>query len=149
MARLRFCTLAVLCAAVGSPARAADEIHWTFTGQSSVSFDWREPESTIRYGLTTAYGNTVTAQTPSPLPFSSAGPFWEARLTGLQENTPYHYSIGTGPDHTFRTPVPRGPSGFTVYAEGDIGNATNWSRMGVVQSMITAARPDFVLALGT
>ena len=149
LARAKLGTLVLLgIAAASGRAIAADEIHWTFTGQTSVTFDWRGAEDTIRFGLTAAYGSTVTGQTPSPLPYSSAGPFWEARLTGLQENTVYHYSIGSGPDHTFRTPLARGTSGFVLYAEGDIANATDSPRMGVIQSMIAGGRPDFVLALG-
>src|SRR5262245_42391108 len=106
--------LSIAAGSVPVAARAADEIHWTLMGQTAVTIDWRGSESTVRYGLTTSYGQTVTAQTPSPLPFSSAGPFWEARITGLQENTLYHYSVGTGPDHTFRTPPPRGSSDFSL-----------------------------------
>lgn len=143
---LLFC---LLCATLSAaPAEAADEIHWTITGQTSVTFDWRGPETTIRYGLTTAYGQTVAASTPTPLPFSSTGPFWEARLTGLQENTLYHYSVGSGPDHVFRTPPPHGAADFTIYAEGDIGDATSYPNMPVVQSMIAAGSPAFVLAVG-
>src|SRR6267142_1564766 len=100
----------------------ADEVHWTIAGQTAVSFDWRGPESTIAYGLTASYGHSATAVTPGPLPFSSPGPFWEARLTGLQEGSLYHYSIGGGPDHTFHTPPPRGASGFSVGVEGDVGD---------------------------
>jgi parallel beta-helix repeat protein len=125
-----------------------DEVHWNITGQTSVTVHWRGSENTIRYGLTTAYGEVGTAQTPSPLPFSSSGPFWEAKLTGLQENTVYHYAIGNGPDHTLRTPPPRGAAGFTVYAEGDIGDTTSYASMGVVQRLIAADMPAFVLALG-
>ena len=127
---------------------AADEIHWTIKGQAAVTFDWRGPENTIRYGTTTSYGQTVTAVTPSILPFSSTGPFREAGLTGLTENTLYHYSIGGGPDHTFRTPPPRGSSGFTVYVEGDIGETTNYSGMGTIQSLIAAGSPALVLIVG-
>ncbi|MEQ1832113.1 MAG: PKD domain-containing protein [Candidatus Eisenbacteria bacterium] len=127
---------------------AADEIHWTITGQNSVTFDWRGPVNTIRYGLTTEYDQTVTAVTPSPLPWSSPGPFWEARLTGLLENTVYHYAIGNGPDHTFRTPPPRGSSGFTIMAEGDIGAAADYPPVAGVQAQIAAQTPAFVLALG-
>ena len=149
MAPHRLCALMVVCAAVvAGSAFAADEIHWTITGQTSVTFDWRGTENTIRYGLTTAYGRTVTAVTPSILPYSSPGPFWEAKITGLTENTTYHYSIGSGPDHVFKTPLPRGSSGFTIYVEGDVGNNTNWSRMGVIQGMIASARPDFVVMVG-
>jgi hypothetical protein len=145
--RATFAALFGLLLASG-PARAADEIHWTFMGQTSVAFDWRGAESTIRFGPTTGYGQTVTASTPSPLPFSSSGPFWEAQLTGLTENTVYHYSIGTGPDHTFKTPPPRASSGFTVYVEGDIGANMDFWRVGQVQSLIATARPDFCLLVG-
>jgi hypothetical protein len=133
---------------IAAPAQAADEIHWTFTGPTSVSFDWRGSETTVRYGLTTSYGSTATAVTPSPLPFSSTGPFREAKLTGLQPGTVYHYSIGTGPDHTFRTPLPPGASDFTVYAQGDVGYDDGWWRMGELQAMIGSARPHFVLMVG-
>ena len=76
-------------------AFAADEIHWTFTGQNSVAFDWRGPttENTIGYGLTSGVYTQVTATTPNPVPVSSSGPFWEANLTGLTANTLYYYKI--------------------------------------------------------
>ena len=138
----------VLLALWATPALCADEIHWTFVGPTAVTFDWRGSETTIRYGLTPSYGNTVTAVAPTPLPFSSAGPFLEARLTGLQVNTLYHYSIGAGPDHTFRTPLPRGSSGFTVAAEADIGDASSYSQVTGVQSLIASQNPAFVLAPG-
>jgi PKD repeat protein len=127
----------------------ADEIHWTFMGQTAVAFDWRGFDKTIRYGLTTAYGSTVTAATPTPIPFSSAGPFWEAQITGLQENTTYHYSIGTGPDHLFHTPPPRGSNAaFTVYVAGDIGAAANYSKITTLQNVIAAGNPAFGLMVG-
>src|SRR5882672_11057488 len=76
-------------------ALAAEEIHWTITGPASVTFDWRgtTSENTIRYGLSAGnYPTTVTAVNPSAplIPFSSPGPLWEAKITGLQENTLYH-----------------------------------------------------------
>lgn len=129
-------------------SRDADEIHWTITGQSSVTFDWRGPADMIRFGTTIDYDRAVTAVTPDPLPFSSEGPFWEARLGDLQENTVYHYAIGDGPDHTFRTPPPRGRGGFRIFAEADIGDAGSYRRMGIVQSQIAAGQPDFVLVAG-
>ena len=129
-------------------ASAADEIHWTIKGQTAVTFDWRGSETTISYGETTAYGTTVTAVTPSIVPFSSAGPFWEAALTGLTQDTIYHYSIGGGPDHTFRTPPPAGSSGFTIWVEGDISETTSSSKVAPIQSMIAGGSPAFVLMLG-
>jgi len=126
----------------------ADEIHWTITGQTSVTVDWRGGESTVRYGVTKALGQTAPAVAPEPRPFSSKGPFREAKITGLQEGTLYYYAIGGGPAHTFRTPPARGASGFTFYAQGDIGNARDWRRMAACQSMIAEGKPDFVLCVG-
>jgi len=127
----------------------ADEVHWTITGQTSVTFDWRGPENTIFYGMSPgSYANQVVATTPDPLPTSSSGPFWEAKITGLQQNTLYYYRIGNGPEHTFRTPPPRGSADFTIYAEGDIGSTNAWSNVADVQQVIADGLPDFVLALG-
>ena len=72
----------------------------------------------------------------------------ELRVPGLPTRVIPHYSIGSGPDHVFKTPLPRGSSGFTIYVEGDVGNHTNWSRMGVIQGMIASGHPDFVLTVG-
>ena len=133
-------------------AFAADEIHWTFIGQTAITFDWRgtASENTIRYGLSAgSYTNTVTAVNPAApnIPFSSPGPFWEAKLTGLQEDTVYHYSVAGGPDHVFHTPPPRGStSGFSVFVEGDIGDSTSYANMPKVQSLITGA--DWVMLVG-
>ena len=140
---------------VATDAWAADEIHWTLTGQTSVTFDWRgtATEHFITYGLAPgALDSKVIANTPSPLPTSSSGPFWEAKLTGLQENTLYYYAIGGGPEHTFITPPPRGSSDFLVYAVGDIGSSLSYSRVVPVHSIIGDVYgngfPDFALLVG-
>ena len=127
---------------------AADEIHWTITGPTSVSFDWRGSETVVRYGLTTAFGDSAIAKAPSPLPFSSSGPFKEARLTGLRPDTLYHYAIGNGARHTFRTPRRPGGSDFTVMVEGDIGSKARYPRVGPVQQLVADQRAAFVLVLG-
>ena len=128
--------------------QAPDEVHYTMTSQTSVTFDWRGFDRTIRYGLTSAYGQTVSGVTPTPIPFSSMGPFFEARIPGLQENTTYHYSIGSGADHTFHTPPPRGSTNFKIYAEGDVGDSAHWYRMATIQNTIAADPPAFTLVLG-
>ena len=128
-------------------ARAADEIHWTMLSPSSVAIDWRGLGTTVRYGLTSAYGSTATGVTPSPLPFSSSGPFREARITGLAPGVTYHYSVDGGPDHTFHT-LPAAGSKFTVYVEGDIGDTASYARVGAVQKLIANGAPSFVLAVG-
>jgi hypothetical protein len=136
----------VLVALVPGAALAADEIHWTMTGPRSVTFDWRGGGPTLHYGLTPEYGRTATARPPSIRPFSSAGPFWEARVEGLQKGQTYHYSIDGGPDHTFQ-PLPGPGSEFTVFVQGDIGSSAYPSMAGV-QSLIAAGKPTFVLGLG-
>jgi hypothetical protein len=140
-------------------AIAADEIHWTITGQTSVTFDWRgaTSDNKISYGTSSgSYTSTVTAVTPSPLPDSSPGPFWEARITGLTQNTLYYYKIGSGTEHTFRTPPARGSSGFWIAEEADIGSSDDWTPVTTTQGMVGIDspaisgddRPRFVLAPG-
>ena len=147
--RVRVC--AVMGAAImlwAGASEAADEIHWTITGPTSVTFDWRGAETTLSYGLTTALGATVTGVTPSPLPWSSSGPFREARIAGLLPDTLYHYVIGSGTRHTFRTPRRPGTSDFVVMAEADIGSTEELFRVGLVQQQIADQRPHFTLAPG-
>jgi hypothetical protein len=126
----------------------ADEIHWTFTGLNSVSFDWRGTATEVRYGTTSSYGGVALGQQPNPMPFSSPGPFWEAEVTGLQPNSLYHYSIGSARDETFRTPPQPGTSDFTVDAEGDIGGSNSFVSVPGVQRLIADDLPAFVLVLG-
>ena len=122
-----------------------DEVHYTFTGPTSVAFDWRGSATTIRYGTTGRYGKAVSAQTPTPTPFSSKGPFWEARLTGLKPGATYHYSIGDSPDRTFST-APTGPFRFDV--EADVGASTNFAPVTATEGQIAADNPAFVLVVG-
>jgi parallel beta-helix repeat protein len=151
----RACRLALLAGAlmamtlVPSGVRASgdvvDEVHYTFTGTASVTFDWRGAATDIRFGKTTSYGTTANAQAPSPTPFSSAGPFQEVRLAGLDPGTTYHYSIGGGVDHTFTT-APTGD--FRFDAEADIGSSRDFSNVAPTQAQISADNPAFVLAVG-
>ncbi len=131
-------------------AFGADEIHWTITGQTSVTFDWRgtDLEKSIGYGLSPGAYTQLEGHKPNPVPTSSKGPFWEAKLTGLKENSLYYYSIGNGPERTFLTPPPKGSSDFTIYAQGDIGDTGNYFNVGTVQQLITDGKPAFVVGLG-
>src|SRR5437773_3203788 len=132
---------------IAAVALAADEIHWTLTGPTSVTFDWRGAESTIHYGPTREYGYTATGVPPDPMPASSAGPFWEARITGLEPGSVYHYSIEGEGDHTFRTaPEPR--QNFVVCVEGDIGTADHYAAVPAIQDAIAGDDPWFVLMVG-
>jgi hypothetical protein len=152
------CPLVVLaCLLSATSASAGDNIHWTIMGPTSVSVDWRGTDSTLHYGLTSSYGQSVTAVSqagaicdPAAVPGNSAtGPYREARISGLQGNTVYHYKIGSaGADHTFRTPPSIGSSGFNVTVQGDIGDATSYSNMPRVQGMVSSDLPRFVLMVG-
>jgi hypothetical protein len=121
------------------------EVHYTFTGPQSVAFDWVGGGSTIRYGRSRAYGATATAHAPRPSPFSSRGPFREARLGGLGPATTYHYSIGGGGDHTFST-APSAPYRFDV--EADVGDSGSFGEVLPTQRQIAADHPAFVLVPG-
>ena len=140
-------------------ACAADEVRWTLMGQTSVTFGWRGSggADTLRYG--TSHGSLsqfVAGVAPKPMPDSSPGPFWEASLTGLQEDLLYHYRIGRGPERTFRTPPRRGSSDFWFAEEADVGSSRQWKNVAITQEMIAADnpglpgddRPRFVLVAG-
>jgi len=138
---------ALLLSLTSPRAHAADEIHWTMTSPTSVTVDWRGPTRVIRYGLTRAYTQFVLARPPGLEPISSPGPFWEAKIEGLEPGTTYHYSIEGGPDHTFHgTPV--AGQRFTVYVEADVGSSLNYANVLPVQKQIAAGSPSFVLVAG-
>ncbi|HEV8479847.1 MAG TPA: metallophosphoesterase [Candidatus Eisenbacteria bacterium] len=139
--------LAFWALAAAPPVWAADEIHWTITGPTSVTLDWRGDDSSLRYGRSAGYGLHATGVEPSPPPFSSSGPFYEARLTGLVPGATYHYSIAGGADHVFHTPPPS-EARFIVYVEADVGDAISYPRVGSIQSLIADGRPDLVLVPG-
>ena len=99
----------------------------------------------MRWGSTTAYGNTATGVAPQWTPWSSAGPFWQVELTGLAPGSTYHYSIGGGPDCTFHTP----PTGdFRFDAIGDVGDTVSFSKLGNTLDQIASDDPSFVLMVG-
>ena len=123
----------------------AEQVHYTFTGVGSVAFDWVGAPTGIQYGLTAEYGLSAEAGEPVPLPTSSAGPFREVELTGLEPDTEYHYSIGGSPDRTFHT-VPAGS--YRVAAVGDIGDSATYPWVADTMADIAATDPSFVLALG-
>ena len=157
--RLAASGLFALCAALAAgTALAADEVHWTITGPRSVTFDWRGAAAeTLRFGTAPgSYSRTVVGSAPRPVPNSSPGPFFEARIERLEENALYYYRIGGQPEHTVRTPPRRGSSDFRFAEEADVGSTLEWPAVGVVQGMIAADnphlpgddRPRFVLVVG-
>ncbi|MEV6892251.1 MULTISPECIES: PKD domain-containing protein [Kribbella] len=130
---------------VSFAAQAVDEVHYTFTSETSVAIDWRGDANDVRWGLTSDYGNTAQGVAPAWTPWSSPGPFWQVELGGLARGTTYHYSIAGGPDYTFHTP----PTGnFRFDAIGDIGDTVSFSKLGATLSAIANDDPSFVLTVG-
>jgi hypothetical protein len=143
LAQLRAPAMALALLILPQASRAADGIHWTITGQTSATFDWRGTESAIRFGrFPAAMVDSVVGVTPTPTPDSSPGPYWEARLTGLQENTPYYYRIGNGSNAVFRTPPRRGSSDFWFAEQADVGSSLVWPNVTAAQAMILEDFPD-------
>ncbi len=137
------CALGAGWLGIADVARAADEIHWTLIGQTAVTFDWRGAETAIEFGTSPGvYSRSVTAAAPSPMPNSSSGPFREAKITGLAENTLYYYRIGTGAERTFRTPPLRGGSGFWVGCVADIGSSISYPGVVPTQQQMGADNPN-------
>jgi calcineurin-like phosphoesterase family protein len=161
MKNLLLAAMLTLCADV---ALAADEIHYTVLGQTEVGFSWRGGIApAVEYGTEPGvYTGSVLGVTPVPLPFSSVGPFWEARIAGLTENTRYYYRIDGGAEHAFKTPPPRGSAGFWFGEEADIGDTGqdrttpgSGYRVGATQAALASDEspdgydvPDFILAVG-
>ncbi len=139
--------LSLVCA---KTAIAADEIHWTITGQDSVTINWHgtASENALNYRLGSGAKIRVAAKHPTPMPFAVKGTFWEAKITGLKENSQYAYSIGSSAERNFKTPPPRGAANFTVYAQGTIGDTGRYFNTGVIQDMIAAGKPSVVIGLG-
>ena len=152
--------LAAILTLAAPPAFAATQIHWTIMGQTAVSFDWVGSETKIYYSTVKGRVSTLqagvdsaTSFTPSPLPWNEVSTFAEARITGLTENTLYYYKIGAAAEsalvHTFRTPPPRGSSGFTIAVAGDMGDTLHYAGLVAgVNDLILASQPRFVLLVG-
>jgi Calcineurin-like phosphoesterase len=135
----------VLSATGARLAGSATQVHYTFTGPGSVAFDWRGGASTIRVRVRAGRWKTFAARATAPRPFSSSGPFREARIGGLKPGRTYRYVIGTGPAASFRT-APTGSYRFDV--EADVGDSGNEKAVAPTQAQIATDKPAFVLVPG-
>jgi len=128
----------------------ADEIHFTVTGQNSVTFDWRGRAEEIRFGKESRnYYRSAKGETPHLVPSSSAFAFHEAKLTDLDEDTLYYYSIGDSEEHTFHTPpLIASDSSFSIAVQGDISESKSNPNVTKVQALIANINPDFVIVAG-
>jgi len=136
---------AVGVARTARSAVATDEVHYSWIGASAVTFEWRGDASSISYGSDATYGTTVTAVPPVPVPWSSPGPYWEAKLIGLTPGSTYHYSIGGAADATFTTAP---PGDFRFDAAGDYSDSVTNPWVAVTHQQMAADNPAMVLLLG-
>jgi hypothetical protein len=133
-----------VAAAARVRAPTADEIHFTFTSRTAVTFDWRGTAKSIRVRVHGNRWKTFAAHQASPHPYSSSGPFEEARVGGLAPGKVYRYTIG-GSGSSFRT-VPTGSFRFDV--EADIGDSRTYPNVATTQAQIAADKPAFVVVPG-
>ncbi|HXJ23511.1 MAG TPA: metallophosphoesterase [Polyangia bacterium] len=132
------------------PPDDAHEVHFTYTGPTSVAFDWRGEATTVRYWTHGQPPRTADGHAPSPQPISSPGPFHEALLDGLTPGAEYFYEVGhplRPVPATFLTP-PAKPATFVFAAVGDMGTPGAQPASAGVNKDIAVADPSFVLMLG-
>ncbi len=131
----------------------ADQIHFSIISRTAVTFDWIGSMDSIYYG--TDANNLAESMQAMPAEFlpvkspwvSDPGPYWEAKLTGLQENTDYAYKIGAnGEINNFRTPPTPGTAGFRVCTASDMHS--NSPECVAMFAQIAALKPAFVLTTG-
>jgi hypothetical protein len=134
-----------------SPAEDESEVHFSFTGPTSVTFAWHGTGRAVRLWSKTSPPREIEAHEPSPKPFSGPGPWKEASITGLDPGVEYGYEIGR-PRYPvpafFRAPPPAGTSGFSFVAVGGVGSSIDFPEVEPLHRLIERAEPAFVLGLG-
>jgi predicted MPP superfamily phosphohydrolase len=130
-----------------------DGIHFTVISNTAMTFDWTGTADFIRYGINpNNLSDKVIAVHPELLPVTSPwisdpGPYWEAKLSGLKENTIYYYKIGNiGKIHEFKTPPLPGKADFRVCLTSDMHQRSTESIAMFYQ--IAQLKPDLVLTTG-
>ena len=120
------------------------------------------PSPQVRWGLSNAYGNVVTA-TGVSVPIPASPPYTLAsgdvddtlylstELTGLAPATTYHYSVSNdgvtwGPDTTFTTGQSDPTAPWTFAVTGD--EATNTLTTSPIAQMIANLDPEFTIIAG-
>lgn len=130
----------------------ADQVHFSIINSTSVTFDWVGAADNIKIGLKPNHlSKSVKGINPSFLPVTSPwksdpGPYWEAKLTGLKQNTTYYYLIGNSAINKFRTPPRPGASGFSICLTSDIHE--NSKECLAMFNQIAELNPNLVLTTG-
>lgn len=131
----------------------ADQIHFSITDGTSVTFDWVGTADHINIGTRPGkLKKTFIAKHPLFLPVkepwvSDPGPYWEAKLTGLKQNWVYYYKIGnSGQVKQFKTPPLPGTGGFRICLTTDMHEGS--SECKIMFGQIADLKPDIVLTTG-
>lgn len=137
----------------GNILEVLDQIHFTIISNTAMTFDWTGTADHINYGTDPNHlRNKVNGVHPEFLPVkspwvSSQGPYWEAKLTGLEVNTLYYYKIGnSGRIYNFRTPPESGTADFTVCITTDMHDRSTESV--AMFNQVAQFKPDFVISTG-
>ena len=132
---------------------SADQIHFSILGETAITFDWVGTADHINYGTNlNRLDNVVIADHPPLLPVTSPwvsdpGPYWEAKLLGLKQNTVYYYRIGSsGQIHQFKSPPMSGAGGFRVCAMSDMHESSGECLNMFKQ--VADLKPDLVFTPG-
>ena len=132
---------------------SADQIHFSVISATSITFDWVGTADHINYGTVPDHlDNVVPAINPPFLPVASPwvsdpGPYWEAKLSGLKQNTIYFYKIGSsGPLNKFKTPPLAGTAGFRVCAISDMHESSK--ECVSMFDQVADLTPDLVITPG-
>ena len=131
----------------------AVQIHFSITSGTSVTFDWVGTANQIKIGTKPGrLKKKIIAEHPSFLPVtepwvSDPGPYWEAKLTDLKQNSTYYYKIGkNGQVHQFKTPPMPGTGGFRICLTTDMHESSSESKSMFAQ--IAGLKPDIVITTG-
>jgi hypothetical protein len=153
IANIILSVVVLLHTSLTSDEDTADQIHFSIINNTAVTFDWVGTADCIRYGTDSAnFTDSVTAVNSDFLPVTSPwvsdpGPYWEAKLTGLMEDTIYFYRIGSnGQVKEFRTPPLRGKAGFRICSISDMHQNTK-ECVGMF-NQIAGLKPGLVLTTG-
>jgi Calcineurin-like phosphoesterase len=134
-----------------SPAEDESEVHFSFTGPTSVAFSWHGSGRTLRIWSRTSAPREIEAHEPDPRPFSGPGPWKEAVVAGLEPGVEYGYEIGRPRfpvPSFFRAPLAHGTAGFSFVAVAGLGAAVDFPEVGPLYRLISLEDPAFVLGLG-